>query len=57
MKVYLFAANNDVKNIDTNNTNIEKIEVSNVTDFLKKYFNILPGRIKCWFVSNLKEIS
>lgn len=50
MKVYLFAANNDVKNIDTNNINIEKIEVSDVTDFLKKYLNILPGRIKYWFV-------
>lgn len=28
MKVYLFAANNDVKNIDTNNTNIEKLRLA-----------------------------
>ncbi|MGL5950956.1 MAG: hypothetical protein ACRCZH_06015 [Cetobacterium sp.] len=48
MKVYLFACNNNVYNLDKNR-NIEKIEIDDVTVFLRKNLNLLPNRIKTWF--------
>lgn len=48
MKIYLFASNDNVYNLD-NNLNIEKIKINDVTNFLKKYLHLLPNRIKIWF--------
>lgn len=50
MKIYLFAANDRVNNLEHVN-NIEKIEVAHVTEFIENNLHILPQRIRFWFKS------
>ena len=47
MKIYLFASNNEVKNVE-DNQNLIHIKVDEITTFIKENINILPDRIKNW---------
>ncbi|MCF2673824.1 hypothetical protein [Fusobacterium varium] len=49
MKIFLFSSNDIVTNIEKYE-NMEKIDSKEITLFIEKYLNILPKRIKFWFI-------
>lgn len=48
MKIFLFAANDDINNIEKYR-NMERITSKEITLFIEKYLDILPEKIKFWF--------
>lgn len=48
MKIYLFATSGDIRNLELN-SNVEKIEIEDITKFMINFKSLLPERIKFWF--------